>query len=134
VSDNSTHENISFNKEECYCCKVSFDSEIFYTRSLISDDLIFTVANNSNDFKNVCWGIKNIDNAPYEKQSKSIREFALNKLNQLYSGNNFSIEKSQIGYPFLKEKKQIPLSFSHHGNFVGYAFVKQTCNENMQYK
>lgn len=117
-------EAFSFLKEECYCCKVIFDSNTFFTRTLLQDGFIFTVANNMNDFENIYWGIKSVDDDDsYSNQSKIVREFVLKKLNTIFLPGELTIEKSGIGYPFLKQQKNLPLSFSHHGNFAAYAFA-----------
>jgi phosphopantetheinyl transferase (holo-ACP synthase) len=121
--DNSTHEAISFNKEECYCCKVTFNASTFYARSIISNEMIFTVVNDSNCFENIYWGIKAIDDDSYANQSETVRAFVLSKLNKLYLNKEFNIQKCEAGYPLIEEQKDLPLSFSHHGNFVAYAFA-----------
>ena len=122
--DNAMHENISFKTEECYCCEINFNGETIYARSFIGNQIIFTVANNSNWFDNVYWGIKMIESDVYAHQSKAVREFVLSKLNKLYPGNNVEIQKSKAGYPYIEEHKHLPLSFTHHGNFVAYAFAR----------
>jgi phosphopantetheinyl transferase (holo-ACP synthase) len=114
-------EGISFNNKECFCCEVNFYSTTFYTKSFLCNDLIFTVANNADDFTNVRWGIKNIHINTYDEQTKAVRIFALNMLTKNFSNEDFSIEKSASGYPFLPQQKNIPLSFTHHGNFVAYS-------------
>jgi len=114
-------EGISFNNKECFCCEVNFNSSIFYTRSFLYDDLIFTVANNEDDFTNVRWGIKNIKSDSYVEQNKNVRTFALNMLQEFFPNGDLSIEKSDSGYPFLVQQKNVALSFTHHGNFVAYS-------------
>ena len=121
--NNSICENISFNKGECYCCEVKFNNSTFFAKSIISNEMIFTVVNDSNCFENIYWGIKAIDDDSYLHQSKTLREFVLSKLSKLHSGNTFNIQKSKAGYPFIEEQQQLLLSFSHHGNFVAYAFA-----------
>lgn len=116
-------EKISLKKEDCYCCEINFNSINFYTRSFINNDLIFTVANNSNCFENIHWGIKYIDDDNYLDQSKQVRAFTLKKLNKVFSTADLNIEKAAAGYPIITQQKSIPLSFSHHGNFVSYAFI-----------
>ena len=115
-------EAISFCKEECYCCEINFNTYTFFTRTLLQDDLIFTVANNANDFENIYWGIKIIDDDIYTNQSESVRKFILKRLNSVLLNDKLSVEKSDIGYPFLKQQKHLPISFTHHGNLVGYCF------------
>jgi phosphopantetheinyl transferase (holo-ACP synthase) len=126
--DNAQLEKDSFNNEACFCCEVQFASDIFYTRTLVFGDMIFSVANNTNCFENICWGIKNIDNDSYEAQSKNVRTFVLNKLNQFFLNDSLSIEKTAAGYPVLKQQKDIPLSFAHHGSFIAYSFYLKSKN------
>jgi phosphopantetheinyl transferase (holo-ACP synthase) len=115
-------ENISFDKAISYTCEVNFEGRNYFTRSLINDKLIFSVCDNNNDFKNICWGIKTITDDSYENQSASVRMFVLNKLKHLFNQSDLSIEKPS-GYPVIKQEQNIPLSFTHHGYFVGYAFA-----------
>lgn len=119
--NNKQLERISFDKEICFCCEVQFDSAIFYTRSIVFDDIIFSVANNKNCFENIYWGIKVIHDDSYQTQSSEVRKFALNKLNKYFSGETLSIERTLAGYPMLVQQNVLPISFTHHGNFVGYA-------------
>ncbi|MBV9961768.1 MAG: 4'-phosphopantetheinyl transferase superfamily protein [Parafilimonas sp.] len=121
--NDKVYENIVFKKKECYCCEVRFNSSALYARTIINDEMIFTVVNDTDYFENVYCGIKEIDNDSYVHQSESVRHFVLNKLNQLFQNKNFSIQKSETGYPFIQEKKYLPLSFAHHGSFVAYAFA-----------
>jgi len=118
------HEGVSFNKEECYCCTADFGEDIFYTRSFVTDTFIFTVAGSIDCFDNVYWGIKEIGDDSYIKQSHEVRAFALDKLRKIFLHDDVSIEKTDFGYPVISREKNIPLSFSHHGKFVGYTFVK----------
>ena len=66
--DNAQLEKNSFNNEACFCCEIRFASDIFYTRTLVFDDIIFSVANNTNCFDAIWGGIKNIDDDYYEAQ------------------------------------------------------------------
>jgi phosphopantetheinyl transferase (holo-ACP synthase) len=131
--NNNKHEAVSFDDEFCFCCEVSFNDYTFFTRSLLHDDLIFTVANNRNDFENIYWGIKSIDDDCYKNQSKEVRQFLLERMNIIFSEERLSIETSDVGFPFLKQQKDLPISFTHHGNFVAYSFIN-SCHENIQYK
>jgi phosphopantetheinyl transferase (holo-ACP synthase) len=116
-------EGICLDDRIGYSCKVIFDSLTFYTRSLVTDKLIFTVASNTECFNNVHWGIKEISDGTYIKQSQEIRSFTINKLRKIFLSDDINIEKSECGYPVIAQRKNIPLSFSHHGKFVGYTFV-----------
>lgn len=119
------YEAVSFTDETCFCCEVNFNNQSFYTRSLVQDNLIFTAANNRNDFANVCWGIKTISDDVYQTQSTEVRQFVLKRLNTLFNDVDLSIKKAQAGYPFIPQQQNVPLSFAHHGNFVGYSFCCQ---------
>ncbi|MEP6683870.1 MAG: hypothetical protein ABJA35_11445, partial [Parafilimonas sp.] len=105
-----------------YQCKIIFNSYVFYARTYVYKEIIFTVVNNENCFDNIFWGIKFIEHDDYTYQSKTINYFALEKMQQFFENKNLKIIKHKIGYPALVEHKQIALSFTHHGNFVGYAF------------
>jgi hypothetical protein len=52
---------------------VNFDSITFYTRSLVTDELVFTVAGSMECFDNVHWGIKEVSDDTYVKQSQEVR-------------------------------------------------------------
>lgn len=119
-------EGISFYNAECFCCEVLYNNEIFYTRSLANHNFIFTVANNSDNFANIFWGIKNIESDSYNLQTKLVRKFVLERLQQHFEKDHLQIEKSAVGFPFIIPYNHIPLSFTHHGNFVGYSFVFQS--------
>jgi phosphopantetheinyl transferase (holo-ACP synthase) len=116
------YEGVSFYTDECYCCEVCLDSQMFYTRTLVNSELIFTVAGDTTCFDNIYWGIKNIGNDAYVQQSRAVRELSLRKLNTFFPDIHLSIEKSKAGHPVLTQQKNIPISFTHHGNHVGYAF------------
>jgi len=116
-------ESGSLDRAISYCCEVSFQGSKYFTQSIINNELIFSVCNNKNDFDNICWGIKNIHDDRYENQSASVRLFTLNKLQDLFKHSDLKIEKKTAGYPVIKQRPNIPLSFTHHGCFVGYAFA-----------
>ncbi len=117
------YEAVSFDDTTCFCCESCCDGQRYFTRSLVSEKMIFTVANNSNNFKNICWGIKFIDDDSYINQSKAVRNFLLEKLKDIFPHKQLMIEKAEAGYPFMKCMGNIAVSFSHHGNYVAYSFV-----------
>ena len=116
-------ENISFNQEICFCCEVQLGSTVFYTRSIVADDVIFSGANNTNCFQNIYWGIKVIDDDSYQTQSSEVRKFALNKLSEYFFEEDLQIEKSSAGWPVVVQQNDLPISFAHHGKYVGYSFI-----------
>lgn len=114
--------------EEFYKGIIIVGSDIFYFRSKIHVELISTVVNNDENFENIWWGIKSIDHAAYDNQSKAVRAFILNKLNFILPGciDNLSIGKCHLGFPVvLKEAKEmnIPVSLAHHDHFIAYSFL-----------
>ena len=124
-------EHNSFPDNGFFSCTVYFDTKIYYSRSKIYEDLIVTVSGTDESFDDTWWGVKFIGHTGYEGQSEAVRSFVLNKLNSIFPGDDLSIKKSKIGYPVLfkgSQEMNIPLSFSHHGNFVAYSFV--SCNVN----
>jgi phosphopantetheinyl transferase (holo-ACP synthase) len=122
ISIDEELESTSFDKARCYCCEVSIEGRNYFTRSFINKDLIFSVCNDADDFGNICWGIKTITDDSYQNQSASVRIFALNKLKKVFNRIDLSIEKPN-GYPVITQEQNIPLSFTHHGCFIGYAFA-----------
>ena len=119
-----SYEGVSFNKEECYCCAAGYGEDIFYTRSLVTDKFIFTVAASMDRFDNVYWGIKEIRDDTHQKQSHEVRAFVLDKLRKILHGNVTNCKRLILDILSLSGEKNIPLSFSHHGRFVGYTFLK----------
>ncbi len=113
--------------DEDFCRSIIFfENNIFYSRSVIQDEFISTVVNDSENFSKICWGLKSIDDASYENQSKEVRVFILNKLNYFFPNDNLRIEKHPAGYPLLlQEEKEIniPVSLSHHDHFIAYSFI-----------
>ena len=115
-------EALSFLKEAAYCCQVSFNSNTYYARSFITDEVIFSVVNNENDFEEIYWGIQHIVDDAYETQSEAVRSLAIDKLKNIVSSNNLAIDKTTTGYPEVVQHPNIKLSFAHHGRFVAYSF------------
>lgn len=119
------------NNESCkefYKGVIVFGSDIFYYRSKIHDELIATVVSNDENFENIWWGVKSIDHAAYDNQSKAVRAFILNRLNSILPGGNddLRIGKCPLGYPVvLKRAKEmnIPVSLAHHDHFIAYSFL-----------
>jgi phosphopantetheinyl transferase (holo-ACP synthase) len=97
-----------------------------YYRSILKDDYIFSVVNNSENFDHVFWGVRKIGSTQPEDQSTEARNMVLDTLASLLPGNQFKIEKSLAGYPIVIKngsETDIPVSFAHHDHFVGYSFV-----------
>jgi phosphopantetheinyl transferase (holo-ACP synthase) len=129
--DYNEWENISCN-DEFYTGKVAYGSDNLYFRSKITNEFIVTVVNDSDDFDDVCWGIRSIDDCGYDHQSKAARAFLLTKLNALFPGN-LTVEKSAIGYPVIvrdMENMNIPVSLAHDGCLVAYSIRVNHLNNN----
>lgn len=71
-------------------------------------------------------GVQQIDNSNNAVQSAAVRQAALLHFKILLPEHDLTIRKNSVGYPELWNNdvplNNIPLSFSHDGNFVAYAF------------
>lgn len=59
-----------------------------------------------------------------EHQSQAVRNYCLMELQSALSVNDLRIDKHADGYPLLMDgikEVALPLSFAHHGRFVGYS-------------
>lgn len=118
-------EGTGFNKVACIKGAVSFKNYTLYSRSVIYHEFIHSVVSYYDSFEHTCWGVKIIDDSSNENQSKEVRLFLLERLQQLYGVNNFAINKNLYGCPILlkgKEECAIPVSLSHHENMIAYSF------------
>ncbi|MDF2432028.1 MAG: hypothetical protein JWP44_1659 [Mucilaginibacter sp.] len=119
-------------EDDFYNGKVQYGPKIFYFRSIITGEWISTVVNEHENFENVHWGIRTIDNTGYKHQSNAVRQFVLSKLNSIYD-NDLQIVKSPVGYPVVLNDELdmcIPVSMAHDGNFVAYSFISPSINNN----
>jgi phosphopantetheinyl transferase (holo-ACP synthase) len=101
-------------------------AETLYGRSKIHSELIYSFVNSEENFEHIWWGVKFIGGSDYETQSKAVRAFAINKLSAIFPAHHLEIGKCTPGYPPLfKESAEmgIPVSLSHHGNFIAYCFL-----------
>jgi phosphopantetheinyl transferase (holo-ACP synthase) len=113
---------------ESYQGRVSYQSETLYFRSKISADWIVTVVNDTDNFDNIYWGVKEIANSDNASRSSEVRVFLLRKLQTFYPGQ-LQISKSGIGYPVVLhdgEELPVPVSLAHDGGFVGYSIAPPT--------
>jgi phosphopantetheine--protein transferase-like protein len=111
--------------ETSISCEVIFENIIFYSRSFINQEMIHTIAVNQADFSKINFGAANIKSAEYESQHREVRSLALDRLKIVYPNDELQIGKSQFDYPILIKngaEQTIPLSFSHHDEYVGYCF------------
>jgi phosphopantetheinyl transferase (holo-ACP synthase) len=118
-------EQKGFEEQKIYKSAMAFENQLYYAKSLITSDFIHTVAASQEPGVDCYWGVKKINDTSPENQSAAVRAFALNRLHPLFPGNDLKINKSDVGYPFVEQngaETDIPLSFSHHGEYVAYAF------------
>jgi phosphopantetheinyl transferase (holo-ACP synthase) len=120
-----TLEGCGFAKELVYKGVVTFGDYKVYSRSMISEEFIFSVVSGSNDFENTYWGIQLIGSSEPEDQSKAVRELLSDRLKALFP-YDIQIGKSPHGYPTLIKdgiEIAVPVSFAHHDRYVAYSFV-----------
>jgi phosphopantetheinyl transferase (holo-ACP synthase) len=120
------YETISFQKEFASYGIVRCGDSFFHFRSVIHDDLIFTVVDSDGSFGNIWWGIKTIGLADHKSQSAEVRAFLLQRLNVAFPDHKLDISKTSAGCPIiLHDGKEltIPVSLTHHRHYVAYSFV-----------
>jgi len=118
-------EGTGFDDKAAFKGVITFGADMLYSRSLMYRDLIASVVNDQENFENVCWGIKLIDDADPDYQSATVRDFSIDKLCQLLNAGDITIIKSKEGIPVVmkgNEVLSIPVSLSHHEEWVGYSF------------
>jgi phosphopantetheinyl transferase (holo-ACP synthase) len=97
------------------------------SRSLIYREAIVSVVNGEDNFDDICWGIKAVTAPDPDSQSAAVRSFLAGVLKEQYGADEVIVCKTTDGIPFLSlnnGKTVLPLSLSHHGNFVGYSFLR----------
>ena len=125
AGNNSDFEGRDFRDDTIYKGVFNFSPHTFYSRTIITDDFIFSVVNRTNNFENVMWGIKKIGSTDADDQSKAVRIFALAMLNTLFPDAELEIDKNKHSCPIiLKDEIEIPvpISLTHHDHWVGYSF------------
>ncbi len=114
------------NVRSFYTASVSLAGAVYYTRSYITHDYINTIASADKDFPGVQQGLRVIDKEDYAHQSAAVRSLLKGRLDAVFPGTLWTIEKGVEGYPLLfKDDKPsgIAVSFAHHGRFVGYSYA-----------
>lgn len=104
---------------------IIYQSYTLYARSIIyGDELIHSIVLPHNSFENVQWGIERIANNNPEQQSIAVRALLLKYLQTEHPSSDIIIKKHEVGFPMLyidDKRLDARLSFSHHGEWVGYA-------------
>jgi len=112
-------------KDEFYRGQAVYGNMNFYFRSIINSDQLTSVVNESEDLENVYWGMKTIGSTEYAILSRESKLLLLEKLSAFLQGD-LKIEKKGTPYPSVfRDNKdlKIPVSLSHDGNFIAYAFI-----------
>lgn len=121
----SIWESRSFNEQTVYKGIAEFGPHTIYSRSIITEEFIFSVVNAINNFEQVIWGIKSVASSRPDHQSDEVRSFAIAMLNSLFPGANLEIGKSVYGYPVVLNNNAeipVPISLAHHDHYVAYSF------------
>ena len=122
-----------FNLEGCdlddgttYKAVVDASAHTFYSRTIISDDFIFSVVNRIDYFERVMWGFIRIDSTDADDQSKAVRTFALTALSTLFPDSKLEIDKNRHSYPIILKndaEMPVPISLAHHDHWVAFSFA-----------
>jgi len=124
------YETTSFQKEFACHGIVRCSNLFFHFRSVVHDDLIFTIVDSDGSFGNILWGIKTIELSDHKSQSAAVRAFLLQRLNVLFPNCKLKIDKTLSGCPVVlngTEELGIPVSLTHHRNFIAYSFLLNDC-------
>jgi phosphopantetheinyl transferase (holo-ACP synthase) len=119
-------ESVGFDNTASWTGLVTHYSETLYVRSMLYTNVVHSVVNGQEDFKNVYWGIKTIQNTHPENQSLSVRAFLLHKLHGTLGDKTIQIIKSDHGIPTISNQNAkifMPVSLSHHQQFIAYSFA-----------
>jgi hypothetical protein len=110
---------------ECFEGTVRSGDHVLFSKSFIRQDYIFSITNGEEDLSDIHCAIKKIGSSKPDDQSRAVRELLLRKLGHIFPESNLQIIKNPHGWPVIMredEKLPIPVSFTHHGNFVAYTF------------
>lgn len=115
---------IDADREMDYSGTVTAAGQTLHFRSKVFQHAIASVVNETGSFEHIRWGIHAIEGSTSTEQSKEVRSFALQQLQQLFPGKTMNIPDSCGSYPVLMDgpkEMAYPLSFAHHGNMVSYS-------------
>jgi len=118
---------IGFADYPVFQATVIFAGKKLFARVIIHHEFVSTVVNHNDDFRNVYWGIKRIEDANYKYQSVAVREFALGTLRGIPGFDNMAIGKNKDDVPFLSKddrQHETPISLSHHEQWVAFSFQR----------
>jgi phosphopantetheinyl transferase (holo-ACP synthase) len=118
-------EDTGFDHRMAFKGMVTFESDTLFSRSLVYQELIVSVAQDHSNFEHTCWGVKLIDQSHPKNQSFAVRKFLINKLRSLYHWDGLRVDKSPQGFPVVlagNKEVAISVSLSHHDLLVAYSF------------
>jgi phosphopantetheinyl transferase (holo-ACP synthase) len=121
-------EDCGFDNRSVFKGAVTYGFDTFFSRSLVYQELIASVANDHSNFENTWWGIKLIDKPYPENQSLAVRKFLVDKLQSLLHLNGLRVDKSAHGFPVVRNGNKevaISVSLSHHNHVVAYSFSSE---------
>ncbi len=116
--------DLTADPDEAYHGHLRYDNYTLYFRSFLSVDVLHTLVNNDKSFENVCWGLLFTNDDSPAGLSAAVRDVATERLHTLY-GQSAAITKDERGIPLISNSgidSTGPISLSHHGQYVGYAF------------
>jgi phosphopantetheinyl transferase (holo-ACP synthase) len=128
VFDGNKIEANGFDSVRTFGCTAICEGIYFNSRSLVNNEFIHSVATNGDGFMQIQWGITCIESGDYAGQHRTVRDFARNRLQQLFPSSTLLITKDTEGIPLATiedPERNLPLSFSHHEQFVGYCFISE---------
>lgn len=100
---------------------IKFGDHLLYSNSLIHQQFISSVVNDTDDFNRVSWGIKRIDSNEIDVQSAEVRAFLIESL----PDKHVIFSKNPQDIPvLLKDNSELPtpVSLSHHEYYIAYSF------------
>ena len=115
----------NFDDLSTYKGVIAFGDQVLYSRSVITEEFIFSAVNNTDNFESVYWGVQMMDSSEPEYQSRSVRTLLSERLHILFPDDDWQIAKSAHGYPILLENNRvtdIPVSLTHHDRYAAYSF------------
>jgi phosphopantetheinyl transferase (holo-ACP synthase) len=104
---------------------VTFGDDTLYSASLMYRDLIVSVVNWDENFENIYWGVKLIEENDATNQSIEVRKFLIDRLQHILRLDGLVMGKTSGGIPIVlndNEELAVAVSLSHHERFVGYSF------------
>ena len=107
---------------------ITYGGITLFFRSMIFTDIIASFVNAEDDFFNLRWGIKRVDESSYKFQSDAVRQFVLEELRTMPGLYELTIEKTEDEIPVLwscGKRLEMPVSLSHHGHWVAFAVQTQ---------